>query len=82
MSGKFTRRGLEASIWRHSINGLKCDANGVQRVIYNGKPDSIRSRRHHSPSRYITALPQAEHDVADWQVAMETRLLVAERDGP
>ena len=31
---------------------------------------------------YITALPKAEHDAADWQVAMETLLLVAERDGP
>ena len=30
----------------------------------------------------ITALPKAEHDAADWQVAMETLLLVAERNGP
>ena len=30
---------------------------------------------------YITALPKAEHDFADWQVAMEVLLLVAERDG-
>ena len=29
-----------------------------------------------------SALPKAEHDAADWQVAMETLLLVAERDGP
>ena len=33
-------------------------------------------------AQYITALPKAEHDAADWQVAMETLLLVAERDGP
>jgi hypothetical protein len=33
-------------------------------------------------AEYITALPKAEHDDADWQVAMETLLLVAERDGP
>ena len=32
-------------------------------------------------AEYITALPKAEHDAADWQVAMEM-LLVAERDGP
>ena len=32
-------------------------------------------------AEYITALPKAEHDAADWQVAMETLLLVAERDG-
>ena len=31
-------------------------------------------------AKYITALPKAEHDAADWQVAMETLLLVAERD--
>lgn len=31
---------------------------------------------------YITAPPKAEHDAADWQVAMGTLLLVAERDGP
>jgi hypothetical protein len=29
-----------------------------------------------------TALPKAEHDSADWQVAMEVLLLVAERAGP
>jgi hypothetical protein len=33
-------------------------------------------------AEYITALPKAEHDAADWRVAMETLLLVAERDGP
>jgi hypothetical protein len=33
-------------------------------------------------AEYITALPKAEHDVADWQVAMETLILVAERNGP
>ena len=33
-------------------------------------------------AEYITALPKAEHDAADWRVAMETLILVAERDGP
>ena len=33
-------------------------------------------------AEYITALPKAEHGAADWQVAMETLLLFAERDGP
>jgi len=28
-------------------------------------------------AEYITALPKDEHDTADWQVAMETLLLVA-----
>ena len=31
-------------------------------------------------ANYITALPKAEHDAAGWQVAMETLLLVAERE--
>jgi hypothetical protein len=31
---------------------------------------------------YITRLPKAEHDAAEWQAAMEALLLVAERDGP
>jgi hypothetical protein len=31
-------------------------------------------------AEYITTLPKPEHDAADWQVAMETLLLVAERD--
>jgi hypothetical protein len=29
---------------------------------------------------YITELPKAEHDAAEWQAAMEVLLLVAERD--
>ena len=33
-------------------------------------------------AEYITSLPKAEHDAADGQVAMETLLLVAERDEP
>ena len=33
-------------------------------------------------AEYITALPKAEQDATDWQVARETLLLVAERDGP
>ena len=33
-------------------------------------------------AEYISALPKAEHGAADWQVAMETLLLVAERNGP
>jgi hypothetical protein len=31
---------------------------------------------------YITKLPKAEHDAAEWQAAMEALLLVAEYDGP
>ena len=31
---------------------------------------------------YITKLPKAEHDAPEWQTAMETLILVAERDGP
>ena len=31
---------------------------------------------------YITKLPKAEHDAAEWQAAMEALLLVAEHSGP
>jgi hypothetical protein len=38
---------------------------------------AARCSRNTSP-----ALPKAEHYATDWQVAIETLLLVAERDGP
>jgi hypothetical protein len=31
---------------------------------------------------HITKLPKAEHDVDEWQAAMQALMLVAERDGP
>ena len=33
-------------------------------------------------AEYITALPKAEHDAVEWQIAMETLLLIAERNWP
>ena len=33
-------------------------------------------------AEYITALPKAEHDAAEWQDAMEALLLVIEQNGP
>ena len=45
-------------------------------------PDGRKLLTLRDAAEYITALPKAEHDAADWQVAMETLLLVAERDGP
>jgi hypothetical protein len=36
----------------------------------------------HEAATYITKLPKAEHDAAEWQAAMETLLLVAESGGP
>lgn len=33
-------------------------------------------------SEYIAALPKKEHNAPEWQAAMETLLLVAERGGP
>ena len=47
-----------------------------------GLPDGRELLTLRDAAEYITALPKAEHDAADWQVAMETLLLVAERDGP
>jgi hypothetical protein len=32
--------------------------------------------------RYITKLPKAEHEAAEWQVAMEALILVATSGGP
>ena len=31
---------------------------------------------------YITKLPKPEHDVPEWQAAMQALMLVAEHDGP
>ena len=31
---------------------------------------------------YITKLPKAEHDAAEWQAAMQALMLVVEHDGP
>jgi hypothetical protein len=33
-------------------------------------------------AQYITKLPKAKQDAAEWQTAMEVLLLVAERNGP
>ena len=34
-------------------------------------------------AQYVTKLPKAEHDAAEWQAAMEALLLIAaEHDGP
>jgi hypothetical protein len=45
-------------------------------------PDGRKLLTLRDAAEYITALPKAEHDAADWQVAMEALLLVAERHGP
>ena len=45
-------------------------------------PDGRKLLTYRDAAEYITALPKAERDAADWQVAMETLLLVAERNGP
>jgi hypothetical protein len=33
-------------------------------------------------AEYITELPKAEHDTAEWQAAMQALLLVVEHNGP
>jgi hypothetical protein len=45
-------------------------------------PDGRKLLTYRDAAEYITALPKAEQDAPDWQIAMETLLLVAERDGP
>jgi hypothetical protein len=42
-------------------------------------PDGRKLLTLRDAAEYITALPKAEHDAADWQVAME---VLAERNGP
>ena len=58
--------------------------NGVFKRFYDpiALPDGRELLTLRDAAQYITELPKAEHDAADWQVAMEVLLLVAERDGP
>ena len=45
-------------------------------------PDARELRPYREAAEYISALPKAEQDAADWLNAMETLLLVAERNAP
>ena len=45
-------------------------------------PDGRKLKTLRDAATYITGLPKAEHDAAEWQIAMEVLLLVVERDGP
>jgi hypothetical protein len=45
-------------------------------------PDGRKLTTLRDAATYITGLPKAQHDAEEWQTAMETLLLVAERDGP
>jgi hypothetical protein len=45
-------------------------------------PDGRELRTYRDAAEYITALPKAEQDEADWLIAMEALLLVAERNAP
>ena len=45
-------------------------------------PDGRKLQTYREAAEYITALPKAEQDAAEWQIAMETLLLVAERNAP
>ena len=51
---------------------------GINLVVL---PDGRELLTLRDAAEYITALPKAEHDAADWQVAMEALLLVS-RSGP
>ena len=44
-------------------------------------PDGRKPMTLRDAATCITGLPKAEHDAAEWQIAMKTLLLVAERDG-
>jgi hypothetical protein len=45
-------------------------------------PDGRELRTYRDVAEYISALPKSEQDAADWLIAMETLLLVAERNAP
>jgi hypothetical protein len=45
-------------------------------------PDGRKLLTYRDAAEYITALTKAEQDAADWLIAMETLLLVAERNAP
>ena len=45
-------------------------------------PDGRRLDTLRDAAHYITELPKAEHDAAEWQLAMEALMLVAETDAP
>ena len=45
-------------------------------------PDGHTLRTYRDAAEYIAALPKAEQDAAEWLIAMETLLLVAERNAP
>ena len=45
-------------------------------------PDGRQLLTLRDAAQYITELPKAEHAAADWQLAAESLMLVAERDGP
>ena len=75
-----TRRGCTAGIFarahRHRLNGVVqrfCDP-----IVL---PDGRKLLTLRDAAEYITARPKAEHDAADWQLAMEALLLMAERKG-
>jgi hypothetical protein len=47
-------------------------------------PAAARAPPHHARGcrHYITKLPKAEHEAAEWQAAMEALILVATSGGP
>jgi hypothetical protein len=45
------------------------------------RPDGHKLLTLQDAANYIATLPKAESDAADWQIAMETLIMVAERDG-
>jgi hypothetical protein len=51
-------------------------------MIRSSCPTGAKLQTYREAAEYITALPKAEQDAAEWQIAMETLLLVAERNAP
>ena len=54
----------------------------TQRKPQSVLPDGRKLLTLRDAAEYITALPQAEHDAAEWQATAEALLLVVDRGGP
>jgi hypothetical protein len=70
---KYTRTGIDlngSNGWKRSFDDPIPLPRGRQLVTLQ------------DAGNYITKLPKAEHDAAEWQAAMEALILVAEHGGP
>ena len=76
------KRGAEAAEvfpGQHGRRLVPWSARFVDPIVL---PDGRKPMTLRDAATCITGLPKAEHDAVEWQIAMKTLLLVAERDEP